>query len=558
MENEKKTVDLASMTRAELEEYAASVSTEKTVLESKLSAEIAVLKSKLTWYEEQLRLNRRRKFGPSSEKVDFDQLSLFNEAESESDDTLPEPEMTDVVGRTGATKQKKKKQRGHKEKLTKALPKQVIEYTLSGEDLVCPKCGNELHSMKKEVRRELTVIPAKIMVTEHVTHVYSCRNCENNEIEATILKAPSPVPVFRNSLASSSFLADILTKKYMDALPLYRQEQNLHRNGLKLSRQTMANWVIRASELYLKPLYDLLHEELLKKDIVQADETTVEVLHEPGRKATTDSYMWLYRTSGCDSDRPVILFDYQPSRSGDCAVEFLKGFRGYLHTDGYVGYHKLTVAENGEKPQAIGVGCWAHARRKYYDALQAAPAGTNLKNTASARGLEYCDRLFRVEREAKEQKLSFEERKEYRLKHVRPVLKEFFAWAKETLPKADSKSKLHEALHYTVNQAEALSRYLEDGRLEISTNRAERSIKPFVIGRKNFLFMNTPKGAKASAVVYSVVETAKECRLNPFEYLNYLFEVMPGLDLSDRKSLKKLLPYAPELPDHCRLKTEDE
>lgn len=537
------------MTRQELEDYAQNISTE-----------MAALQKKLDWYEEQLRTNRRKRFGASSEKTDENQLSLFNEAESESEETLPEPELSDVQPRIGATKaakQKRKKQKGRKEKLTDPLPKQVIEYTLSGGDLVCPKCGHELHSMKKEIRRELTVIPAKVVVTEHVKHIYSCRHCENTGIEATIVKAPSPAPVFRNSLASASFLADLMVKKYVNGQPLYRQEQEFARNGGKLSRQTMANWIIRAAERYLKPLYELLHEELLRKDIILADETTLEVLREPGRDARTDSYMWLYRTSGCDSARPVVLFDYQPSRSGDCAAAFLKGFEGCLQTDGYSGYHKLTGAKEGEKPQAIAVGCMAHARRKYYDALQAAPKGADVKNSASAKGLEYCNKLFQMEKQADEAGLSFEERRAYRQKSALPVWKGFLSWAKTTLDLSSGKSLLREALTYTVNQAEALGRYLEDGRLEISNNRAERSIKPFVIGRKNWLFSNTPKGAEASAVVYSLIETAKECRLNLFEYLKYLFEVMPGIEPDDRGRLEKLLPYAPELPDRCRIPAEE-
>lgn len=497
----------------------------------------------VAWYEEQVRLARQKRFGTSSEKTVIDQISMFNEAESESDLQRKEPSMGDVRPPASG-----KKQKGHKDKLLKPLPKETVTYTLSEEKRNCPVCGHKLHEMKKEVRKELVVIPAKYIVREHVTYSYACRNCEKTGIEGTVMKAPSPSGIFRNSIASASLLSDIITKKYLSSLPLYRQEQEMKLQGLRLSRQTMANWIIQAGLQYLKPLYELLHQELITRDILHADETTLEVLNEPGREASTESYMWLYRTSGCDMKRPIVLYDYQPSRSGEKPKDFLKGFCGYLQTDGYAGYHKVTESN----PDVIPVGCMAHVRRKFDEALKVLPKGTDPKVSKASEGLAYCNRLFAIEREADEKNLNYEDRRALRQEKAKPVFDEFIGWAKDIQLQILPKSKLYEALQYVINQQEPLGNYLLDGRVELSNNRAERSIKPFVIGRKNWLFSNTPKGAEASAIIYSIMETAKECGLNPFEYFKYLFEVLPNADLTDREILRNCLPYADVLPMNCK------
>ena len=347
-----KTVDLASMTREELEAYAMQVSSEKEELAAKVS-----------WYEEQYKLGRAKRFGPSSEQTPFDQLSFFNEAEAEVyGKMLNEPSLSDVKPPRNL------KKKGHKDKITRPLPTTVIDYKLTGEDTVCSKCGATLQEMKTEVRRELMVIPAQIQVTEHVQHVYVCRSCDREGTASNIVYAPMPNPVLRNSLASPSMIAHIMNRKYAEAIPLYRQEQQFKKYGIQLSRQTLANWMIKSSEHHLKPLYDLMHRELVSKSVLHADETVLEVLCEPGREATNDSYMWLYRTSG--DSVPIVLYDYKPGRSGDYPKEFLKGFKGYLHTDGYAGYHKLSESKDGKSADVIQVGCWAHARRKWDEALK--------------------------------------------------------------------------------------------------------------------------------------------------------------------------------------------
>ena len=296
----------------------------------------------------------------------------------------------------------------------------------------------------------------------------------------------------------------------------------------------MSNWLIRAAEDWLEPIYGLMHESLCSRDVLHADETTLQVLRAPGKTAQSKSYMWLYRTGG-DAEHAIVLYEYQPDRKKKRPAEFLKNFKGYLHTDGYDGYHSL-----GSEIRISG--CWAHARRKFDEALKALPE-PDREGSSALRAKRYCDRLFMLEREFVE--LTSQERYQKRLESSKPVLEEFYAWI-ESLRVAP-KSGIGISVKYAISQKKYLVCYLSDGRLEISNNRAERSIKPFVIDRKNFLFANTPRGAKASAVTFSLIETAKENNLNPFAYLVYIFENAPNWDIrNDPDALQRLLPaYMP-------------
>ncbi len=344
MKNVKKSMDLASLTREELE---AEV--------MRMSMQLEEVSSKLTWYEEQYKLSRAQRFGPSSEHTPFDQMSFFNEAESEMSNFMAmEPKFDEV-------KIPSKKKKGHKAQITRSLPTKIIEYTLSSDECVCPECKGPLHEMKKEIHKELTVIPAQVTVTQRVRSIYACRNCDKNNTSTPILSAPMPRPVIKNSLASPSMIAHIMQRKYVDAVPLYRQEQQFKKYGLMLSRQTLANWMIKSSNDWLRPMYNLMHVELLKKEVLHADETVLEVLCEPGREATTNSYMWLYRTSS--DSIPIVLYDYKQGRSGDYAVKYLEGFNGYLHTDAYRGYHKLLKNKDDASENVTLIGCWAHYPR---------------------------------------------------------------------------------------------------------------------------------------------------------------------------------------------------
>jgi len=498
--------------------------------------EIAKLSAKLKWYEEQFRLSQQKRFGASSERTHPDQLAMdiFNEAEVEAGPALPEPAVEMIT-------YKRKKKVGAREAKLDGLPIETIEYCLSEAEQICPCCAGKLHGMSTEVRRELKVIPAEVKVVEHVRHVYACRRCEQEATHTPIIAAPMPAPVAAGSLASPSILAYIMNQKYVDSLPLYRQEQQFLRLGVELSRQTMANWLIAGSERWLTPLYDYMHTELLKRDIAHADETTLQVLREPGRAVQTKSYLWLYRTGRTGPD--IILYDYQTGRGGVHPETFLTGFKGYLQTDGYSGYNKVK--------DITPLGCWAHARRYYHEALQAVPAEQR-PQTAAAEGLAFCNALFAVERKWKE--ATPEERYTARLAESKPILDAFSAWLEVQRLRVLPKGLLGTAITYCSNQWKKLTVFLQDGRLEIDNNRSERSIKPVVIGRKNFLFSNTPRGAKASAMIYSVVETAKANGLKPQAYLQHLFEQLPQLaDPTDPEVLSKLAPWSTSLPLICHL-----
>jgi len=499
-----------------------------------LQAENAELNQKVQWLMEQMRLARQKQFGASSEKSRYDELNLFNEAEFTADLKTQEPDLTEIQ------KHYRKKAKENPERLPADLPVEVVEYILLPEEQSCPECGSGLHVMGKDIRRELKIIPAKAVIVEHVQYVYACRDCEANACSVPIIKAETDKPVIKGSFASPEAVSYIMTQKFANGMPLYRQEQEFRRLGINLSRQTMSNWLIRCAEDWLGPIYDELHRRLCAQSRLHADETTLQVLHEPGKSAQSKSYMWLYRTSG-SAELPMVLFEYQPDRKAKRPAEFLKGFRGYLHTDGYEAYHSLAEG-------IVIVGCWAHARRKFDEALKALPE-KDREGASAERGKRYCDMLFAIERQLAE--CSAEERHQKRHELAKPVLDEFLLYLQTS--KASTKSSFGRAVHYTLGQWKYLERYLMDGNLEISNNRAERSIKPFVIDRKNFLFANTPHGAKASAIVFSLIETAKENNLNPYAYLTYIFKNAPNWDIhNDAEALQKLLP--PSVPSDCKIK----
>lgn len=503
-------------------------------LNEKLEMEKEELEAKLKWYEEQFRLSQQRRFGASSEKTDLDQLSLFNEAEATLDPKVEEPTIETVT-------YKRKKQRGERERKFENLPTETIHYRLSDEEQVCSCCSGTMHEMSTEVRKELKVIPPQVKVVEHVRHVYSCRHCERNELETPIVTAEMPKPVFPGSLASPSAMAFTMTQKYVEGMPLYRQEKHLERFGVSISRQTLANWTIYGAETWLSPIYEEMHANLLQMEWLHADETTLQVLSEPDRPQASTSYIWLYRSG--HGNTPIVLYDYQQTRASKHPQRFLDGFQGYLHVDGYAGYNNI--------PDVRLVGCWAHSRRKFTEALRALPETASTSTVKTKEGLAYCNQLFEIERKLKG--VSPEERFDARQELSKPVLEAFSAWLKELTPRALPKSALGQAIKYCRNQWDRLVAFLEDGHLEIDNNLAERSIKPFVIGRKNWLFSNTARGAKSSAIIYSVVETAKENGLNPFYYLSYLFQELPNIDTTDKTKLAEFLPWSPTLPENCRV-----
>ncbi|SHK20422.1 Transposase [Geosporobacter subterraneus DSM 17957] len=409
---------------------------------------IAELEQQVQWFMAQIRLAKHRQFGASSEQTSVEQINLFNEAEATADLTAPEPLLTKVKTHY------RKRTRLTTDKLPEDLPVEVIEHELPENERVCPDCGGELHTMDRETREELKIIPAKAVIVRHVRHVYSCRNCQETSEHTPIVKADMPEPVIKGGFASPETIAHIASQKFMMASPLYRQEQEWKQNGILLSRQTMSNWLIKACEDWLEPIYEKMKFRLCGHDVLHGDETVLQVLKEPGKTAQSKSYMWLFRTSG-EAKHQIILYDYQPDRKHTHPVEFLKGFSGYLHADGYDGYHKLP--EN-----IIVVGCWAHLRRKFFDALKTLPKDKQPDSNA-AKGVAYCDKLFYFEKQFA--LLTHENRLKELERLSRPLIDEFYDWIRHL--NALPNTLLGKAAHYAQSQRKYLEGYLLDGRLEI-------------------------------------------------------------------------------------------
>ena len=513
-----------------------------------LCAENAMLKEynaeierKLKWLTEQLVLGKHGKYSFTSEQQEQLVLEGFgrtmNEAELFADAAAPELPPEEEL-ETVSEHKRRKRSGTVTDIVPEDTPVVVVEHRLEGEELVCPKCGEAMVEIGKEVRKTLVIEPARFEIREDHYYTYACPRCKEENTEVPIVEAPKDRPLISGSFASPEAVAYLMTQKYVMGSPIYRMERDFLRKDIFLSRQTMSNWMLRCAADYLEPIYEELRQQLICRDVLHADETTLQVLREPGKKAQTKSYMWLYRTSG-DAEQPIVLYDYKPNRKIENAEGFLGAFRGYLHADGYPGYHSL--------PEGITVvGCLAHARRKFADALKVLPMEQR-RNSSPAEALRYFARIAAWEK--KLEGASPKERYTKRLEKEKPILDALFAWA-DTRKNVAPKSMLGKALYYLREQRPYLERYLLDGRLESTNNRAERSIKPFVIGRKNFLFANTPEGAQGSAVIFSLIETAKENHLDPYAYLLYIFRTAPGLDRTIRGWAQPLLPE--NVPEICR------
>ena len=476
------------------------------------------LDAKVFSLQEQLNLALARRYAASSEKLSPDQIYLFDEAESEAvastDDTAELDETVEVPAHT-------RKKRGRKP-LPKSLPRVDIVHEIAAEHRHCPHDDRLLAEIGDVVSEQLDIVPAKIQVIRHIRKQYAC------DCGQCIQTAPLPAQPIPKSLASPGLLAHITVSKYQDALPLYRQETILQRIGVDIPRATLANWMIKAGIL-IQPVINLLRDRLLEYDIVQMDETTVQVLKEPGKSAQSKSYLWLQR--GGPPQKPIVLYDYDPSRSQSVPSRLLDGYKGYLQTDGYSGYNQV-VASNG----LIHLGCMAHARRKFSEAVKA--QGKSKKAGKAQHGLALIQKLYRVEKQARA--FTPEQRHEHRLSHAKPILDRLRHWLNESLPQVPPGTVAGKALNYMNNEWDKLVHYLDDGRLEIDNNLAENAIRPFVIGRKNWIFSHSVAGVKASANLYSLIETAKGCGLEPYAYLRYLYTHLPRA--TSVEDIEALLP----------------
>ena len=461
-------------------------------------------------------------------------LGLFNEAEKEADLSVLEPvPFEEPIKRT---------RKGYKRKEAfKNLPQQDHVYKLDESQRVCPIDGDSLSVLgKKFLRSEIKYIPAEISIVNIYQETYECKRCKK-ENRPGVFNPYTPEPVLLHSYATASSVAWTMYQKFVQSVPLYRQEKEWKQMGFPLSRATLSNWIIKTSEEWLIPVVEKLREELLKEKYLHADETPVQVLNEDGKKNTTKSYMWVFSTSE-NSKRGIRIFKYATGRSGENAKEFLKDFRGYLHTDAYSGYGKVEDIHH--------CLCWAHVRRYFTDALPKDMSSPEA--TLPATGVAYCNQLFDWERKFKN--LTADERKKMRLEKEKPVLDAFWSWAENSMKKVLPKSKIGKALQYALNHKEKLQTYLEDGNCLISNNIAENSIKPFTVGRKNWQFCGSPEGAHASACVYSLVETAKANGLSPYKYLEFLLSRLPGSNFrSNPNILNLMMPWDELVQKTCKV-----
>ena len=485
---------------------------------------------------------KKKLFVSSSEKAKKDgfpgQMDLFNEAEAVADPSVPEPTLEEVVG---GYKRQARKTKATREEILAGLPVIEVPCTVPDEDRNCPYCNTPMEIIgKKVVREELRIIPAKVERIQYVQEVLGCPECKKDGA-SVIVGAETPSPLLKHSLASPSTVAYVMYQKYVNSIPLYRQETDWKQLGVKLLRATLANWIIKCGTDYMGPVYERLHQHLLKRDIIHADETPCQVLKEEGKTAQSKSYMWLYG-SGNDGLPPIRLYDYQPSRGGYHAEKFLKGFSGYLTCDGFGGYNKLK--------DVIRCGCLAHMRRYWYDALPGKSKKTKEKTPAEI-GFDYCNQLFELEKEYTD--LDAETRKVKRLETEPAIWKAYWSWLETLYPTGGS--RLDKAVTYAKNQKPYMENYLLDGRCSISNNIAENIARPYAIGRKNFLFHDTVKGARASSIIYSLVETAKLNNLNIYAYLETVLLYMPDYK-NEPEGIEELMPWSDMIQQRCRIKSK--
>ncbi|AWI03559.1 IS66 family transposase [Clostridium drakei] len=486
----------------------------------------------------------KQRFGASSEKTPqvYGQCFLFGEL---IDEILDEDE-NKVINIKEHKRPVRKK--GDRENLIKSLPHEVVECVLNDEEAVCKICGSELEIIgKKKVRSEMEYIPAKLIIKDYVQYVYKCIECGKNDTNPydSIYCAAAPAPVLTHSFASPSIVAWVMYEKYVMSIPLYRQEKDFKRMGAELKRDMMANWMIRSSEYWLKPLYDEMHKQLLTCSIIMSDETTWQVNHENGKKASSKSFIWVHRTGDYEGP-PIILYEYTSTRSGDHAKKFLEGFEGYHVSDAYAGYEKVEGITR--------CLCFSHLRRYYLEAIPLDSRKKEIPGSGGAIGRAYCDKLFKLERKWKE--LSPEERKKNRLIKSVPVLDAFFAWAENTFTNQEN---LKKALKYTLNHKKYFTNFLLDGRIPLSNNLSEIAVKPVAITRKNSLFSDSTAGADASAIIFSIVNTAAANNLDAYKYLEYIFRNLPNSNfLLDFSVLKEYLPWADKVQLECRINAKGE
>lgn len=509
--------------------------------------QISQLNTNMERLIEQIADANNKRYGRSSEKLDViaGQLELeliFNEAEALTETLyVVEPAEEDVIP------VRRRKQKGKREEDLKELPVEIIPHTLPEEKLAELFGGDGWKQLPDEIYKRVRVQPAVYTVEEHHVAVYAGKDNQ------TIVKANRPKSLLRNSILTPSLAASIMNGKYVNGLPLYRISQEFLRNDIHISKQVMANWMIQCADRYLGILYDYLHKELYRFHVLQADETPV-LVSKDGRPANSKSYMWIYRTGKNYTDTPIILYEYQRTRKADHPEEFLKEFQGIVVCDGYSAYRKL----DRENPDITFAGCWSHARRRFADALKALPKASqkNAKGTVAYEALKRIAAIYHLDNQLKT--LSADERKKQRQINIQPLVEAFFAWAKDIQTgNRLSKGKTLDGITYCINQEEALKVFLNDGEVPLDNNATESALRSFCLHKHTWKLIDSIDGAKSSAIIYSITETAKANNLNPFRYLEYVLTVLKDhQDDTDYSFIQELLPWSEKLPDICRSKSK--
>ena len=506
-----------------------------------LTKELHASNEKMQLLMEQVILGKQNRFGRSSEKMeDTNQICFlevdgtivfFNEAEAVCDLSAAEPEDLELKSPT------QPKRKGKKEADLSGLPVRRIDHYLSEAELEAEFGKKGWKQLPDAISRKYHFVPAKVEVEEHHIGVYASKTDEH------MVKADHPNVLLHGSLVSPSLAAAVINGKYVNAVPLYRLEQEFQRYGLQITRQNMANWCIRLGEEYLSVLYDHLHKELYSYHVIQADETPVLVNHD-GRKAGSKSWMWVYRSGHLYQNRQIVLYEYQQTRNASHPREFLKGYDGICVTDGYQVYHTLEK----ELEELTIAGCWVHCRRRFDEALKLIPKSCQKESNAFLL-MKQIQAIYREEGKLKD--LSSDERLKQRQVVIRPLVDAFFAYLKTI--KVSKKDKFGDAVGYALNQEKYLRVFLTDGDVPIDNNASERAIRGFCIGKKNWQMIDTINGAKTSAIIYSIVETAKANNLKPFNYVQYLLEEIPQhMNDNDCSFLEDLRPWSEKLPAGIR------
>ena len=506
-----------------------------------ITKELHASNEKMQLLMEQVILGKQNRFGRSSEKMeDTSQICFrevdgtiifFNEAEAVCDLNAAEPDALELKS------PKQPKRKGKKEADLSGLPVRRIDHYLSEEELEAEFGVRGWKQLPDAISRKYHFVPAKAEVEEHHIGVYASKTDEH------MVKADHPKTLLHGSLVSPSLGAAIINGKYVNAVPLYRLEQEFQRYGLQITRQNMANWCIRLAEEYLSILYDYLHKELYFYHVIQADETPVLVNHD-GRKAGSKSWMWVYRSGHLYQKRQIVLYEYQQTRNASHPREFLKGYDGICVTDGYQVYHTLEK----ELEELTIAGCWVHCRRRFDEALKLVPKSCQKESNAFLL-MKQIQAIYREEGKLKD--LSSDERLKQRQAVIKPLVDAFFAYLKTI--NVSKKDKFGDAVGYALNQEKYLRVFLTDGDVPIDNNASERAIRGFCIGKKNWQMIDTIHGAKSSAIIYSIVETAKANNLKPFDYVQHLLEEIPKhMNDKDCSFLEDLLPWSEKLPEGIR------